>query len=97
MHEVCEIREFFNSNKRPLRLYKNVNQLVDHPDASYYSLKDAEEDVGNVMGKAKMLTGSSATLHTESNVPCSHTHLAVLHRRLLDTIPHTLHIQRVWP
>lgn len=51
------------------------------------------------MGKAssaKMLRGSSATLHTESNVPCSHTHLSVLHRSLLDTIPHTLHIQYVW-
>lgn len=46
------------------------------------------------MGKgspAKRLRGSSATLHTESNVPCSHTNLSVLHRSLLDTIPQTLH------
>lgn len=38
------------------------------------------------MGKvssAKMLRGSSATLHTESNVPCTHTPI-FLHRSLLD-------------
>lgn len=51
------------------------------------------------MGKAssaKRLRGSSATLHTESNVSFSHTHPSVLHRSLLDTIPHTLLIQYVW-
>lgn len=43
----------------------------------------------------QMLRGSSATLHTESNVPCTHTPI-LLHRSLLDTISHTLHGQYAW-
>lgn len=69
-HALYEIREILNSNKSPLRLNGDINQLVDHLNALHYSLKDAEEDVGNVMDKAssaKMLRGSSATLQTESN------------------------------
>lgn len=40
------------------------------------------------VSSAKMLRGSSAALHAESNVPCTQTPI-FLHRSLLDTIPHT--------
>lgn len=53
-------------------------------------LKRRREDAGNVMGlvsSAKLLTGSSAPPHTESNVRCSYTHHpAALHRSVLDII-----------
>lgn len=42
------------------------------------------------VGSAKMLRGSFAALHAESNVPRTQTPI-FLHRSLLDTIPHTLH------